>query len=252
MKFVFAAALLVTAAPALADAAGSFREGNWAAAITEGRAEATPAALILAGRAQLSVAAYQTTDKARAEALIALAEKDFDAALARAPGNVEAQLQKAIAVGYRAKLAKSRTLGKETRTRMEAVKTAHPDMAMAWAAVAGWHGGAVATLGSFIAGVALGAHARDAIAGFDQAVKLDPANPVHRTYYAQTLLDLDTANAGRAAQVLAPIAGLPVKDGFDALLRRQGIALLAALKAGDAKAAQALARRQQPFGGLTG
>ncbi len=250
MKTLIAALLLATAAPALADAAAAFRDGNWPATISEGRAEATPASLILAGRAQLSVAAYQTTDRAKALDLVGTAEKDFDAALAKAPGNVEAQLQKAIAIGYRAKLTKSRTLGKETRARMEAVKAAHPDLALAWAAVAGWHGGAVATLGSFIAGVALGAHAKDAETGFLQAIKLDPNNPVHRTYYAATLLDLDAGNAARAAQVLAPIAALPVHDGFDGLLKKQGIQLLAAIKAGNATAAQALARRLQPFGGL--
>ena len=250
MKTLIAALLLASASPALADAATAFRDGNWPAAIAEGRVEATPASLLLAGRAQLSVAAYQTSGKARALELIALAERDFDAALAKAPANAEAQLQKAIAIGYRAKLLKSRGLGKETKARMEAVKAAHPDMALAWGAVAGWHGGAVATLGSFIAGVALGAKAKEAETGFAQAVRLDPNSPVHRTFYALTLMDLDAGNAARAAQVLQPIATLPARDGFEALLKRQGIQLLAALKAGDGKAAQALARRLQPFGGL--
>ncbi len=248
MKIVIAALLLTGASPALADAAALFRDGNWPAAMTEGRAEATPAALVLAGRAQLMIAAYQTTDKARALDLIALAERDFDAALARTPGSVEAQIQKAIAVGYRAKLNKSPGLGKETKRRMEAIRAANPNLALAWAAVAGWHGGAVATLGSFIAGAVLGAHAKDAEAGFVQAIKLDPNSPVHRTYYAETLMDLDAGNAAKAAQALAPIAGLPARDGFDLAMKKQGVQLLAALKAGDAKAAQALARRLQPFG----
>lgn len=248
MRTLIAALLLAGAAPACADAAASFRSGNWPAAIAEGRAEATPASLVLAGRAQLSVAAYQTTDKTRALALVALAERDFDTALAKAPRSVEAQLQKAIAIGYRAKLTKSRTLGKETKARMEAVKTAHPEMALAWGAIAGWHGGAVATLGSFIAGVALGAKAKEAEADFVQAIRLDPGSPVHRTFYALTLMDLDARNVTRATQVLQPVASLPARDGFDALLKQQGIQLLAALKTGDAKTAQALARRLLPFG----
>ncbi len=248
MKTLIAALLLASAAPALADTAQSFRDGNWAAAVTEGRAEATPAALVLAGRAQLNIAAYQTTDKTRALDLVALAEKDFDAALAKTPASADAQLQKAIAIGYRAKLTRSPGGGKETRRRMEAVKAANPNLALAWAAVAGWHGGAVATLGSFMAGTVLGAHAKEAFSGFEQAIKLDPNSPVHRTFYAENLLDLDTANAAKAAAVLAPIASLPVKDGFDALLKKHGMMVAAALKAGDVKAAQALVRRLQPFG----
>ena len=85
MKTLIAALLLASAAPALADAASVFRDGNWPAAIAEGRVEATPASLLLAGRAQLSVAAYQTSGKARALELIALAERDFDATLTKAP-----------------------------------------------------------------------------------------------------------------------------------------------------------------------
>lgn len=246
-----AALLLANAAAAFADAAQSFHDGNWAQTIAQGRAEATPAALVLAGRAQLNIAAYQTTDKARALELIATAEKDFDAALVKAPNSADAQIEKAIAIGYHAKLTRSPGLGKETKKRMEAVKAAHPDMALAWAAVGGWHGGAVATLGSFLASTFLGAHAKDAEADFAQAIKLDPTNPVHRTYYAMTLLDIDSANAAKAAAVLAPLPGLPTKDGFDALMKKQGLQLAAALKAGDAAAAQMLARKLQPFAGMT-
>ncbi len=248
---LLSAVALAVASPALADAAQAFHDGNWAQAVTQGQAEGTAAGFVLAGRAQLNIAAYQTPDKTRALDLIAAAEKDFDAALAKAPNSADAQLQKAIAVGYHAKLTRSPGLGKETRKRMEAVKAAHPDMALAWAALGGWHGGAVATLGSFLASTFLGAHAKDADADFAQAIKLDPTSPVHRTYYALTLLDIDSANAAKAAAALVPLAGLPVKDGFDALMKKQGLQLAAVLKAGDAAAAQALARKLQPFAGMT-
>ncbi len=235
-------------APALADAAAAFRDGRFAAAITQGRAEATSASLVLAGRAQLAVAAYDTRSKARALELVGSAEKDFDAALARAPNNVEAQLQKAIVIGYRAKLTRSPGLGKESRQRFEAVRDAHPDVATAWAGIGGWHGSAVATLGSFMANMALGAKASAVAPAFDKAIQLDPNNPIHRVIYAETLLDLDKGNAGKAAAVLQNIGQLPARDGFEALLRGQGVAIAAALKAGDAVAAQATARRLQPFG----
>lgn len=241
---------LAFAGPALADAAASFQGGKWPAAITQGRAEATPASLILAGRAQLAVAAYETRDKAQALALVQRAEADFDAALAKAPGNVDAQMQKAVAIGYRAKLTKAPGLAKDSKARFEAVRAAHPDSALAWSAIGGWHGGAIATLGNFMASTMLGAKAAEIDRNFAQALKLDPNSPSMRTIYALTLLDLDKNNSAKAAALLNGIGTMPARDGFEALLRAQGVQLAAAIKAGDAKAAQATARRLQAFGGL--
>jgi hypothetical protein len=250
MRVLLTLLLATSATPALADAAGAFRDGKWPAVVVQGRQENTVDSLILAGRAQLNIAAFNTRDKAQAMALVAEAEKDFDAALAKAPGNAEAQLQKGVAIGYRAKLTKSPGLGKDSRRRFEAVRAANPQMAMAWAAVAGWHAGAVATLGSFMANAVLGAKAAEVDPGFQKAIRMEPANPVHRAYYAMVLLDLDKANAAKAAQALQGIGQLPASDGFEAMARQQGQVLANSLKAGDAAASQALARRLQAFGTL--
>jgi hypothetical protein len=250
MKIWLAALLLGVASPAFADAAASFRDGKWPAVITQGRAQATPASLVLAGRAALVQAAYGTADKAKALDLIAAAERDFDAALLKAPNNSDAQFQRAVATGYRAKLTKSPGLGKESRKGFEAYRTARPNDALGWAAVAGWHGGAIATLGSFMAGTMLGAKKAEVETGFKQAFKLDPTNPVHRVFAAQTLLDLDAGNAALAAATLQGVGQLPARDGYEAMLRAQGVQIAAALKAGDAKAAQALSRRLAAFGSL--
>lgn len=243
-------AALAAATPALADAAAAFRDGKWPAAITQGRAEATPASLVAAGRAQLAIAAYETRDKAQALALVERAEKDFDAALAKNPRDIAAQMQKAVAIGYRAKLTKSPGLGKDARQRFEAVRAAHPENGLAWSAVGGWHGGAIATLGNFMASTVLGAKSAEIDRNFGQALKLEPNNPGFRTIYAMTLLDIDRNNAAKAATILNGVGTMPTSDGFDALLRAQGAQLAAALKAGDTKAAQALARRLQAFGTL--
>ena len=249
-KFVLLSGLaaLTIATPALADAAASFQGGKWPAAIAQGRSEATPASLTLAGRAQLAVAAYETRDKAAALALVERAEKDFDAALARNPGDVAAQTQKAVAIGYRAKLTKSPGLGKDARRRFEVIRAANPLNATAWAAVAGWHGGAIATLGNFMASTVLSAKKDEIDPGFAKAFKLDPTNPVHRVIYAQTLLDMGTDNALKAAQALQGIGQMPAHDGFEALVRSQGVQIAAALKTGDVKAAQRLSRQSQAFG----
>ncbi|WP_164156257.1 hypothetical protein [Sandarakinorhabdus rubra] len=241
------ALLVALAAPAQAAAVDDFRAGNWAAAARSGRTENDVAGLILAGRARLAIAGYQTAEKAQALALVAEAEADFDAALARAPGNVEAQLQKAVAIGYRAQLTRGIGLAKETRRRFEAVRAAHPDNSLAWAALGGWHGGSIATVGSFLAGTALGAKKSEMERCYAQALKLAPGLPSTRTFFAIALLDLDADNAARAAAVLKGIETLPAGDGFEALQKRFGIELAAALAKGDARAAQATARKLKAF-----
>lgn len=250
MKILVAAMLLAAASPALADANASFRDGKWAAAVAQGRAEATAPSLVLAGRAALVQAAYFTSDKAQALALVGAAEHDFDAALAKSPGNMDLLLQKAIATGYRAKLTKSAGLGKESRRGFEAYRAARPNDALGWAAVAGWHGGAIATLGTFMAGTVLGAKKGEIETGFQRALKLDPTNPVHRVIAAQTLLDLDAGNAPQAASILQGIGQLPAHDGYEAMVRARGVQIAAALKTGDEKAAQAVSRRLAAFGSL--
>ena len=243
----FAALLLVLASPASAAAIDGFRTGDWAAVVRDGRAENTVDSLILAGRAQLSIAGYQTTDKARALALVTAAEKDFDTAIARAPANVEAQLQKAVAIAYRAQLTRGIGLAKETRRRFEAIRNAHPENSLVWGALGGWHGGAVATVGSFLASTALGAKKSEMERNYAQALKLAPGVPSTRVFFAITLLDLDADNAKRAAGLLKGLENLPANDGFEAMLKRQGLELAAVLAKGDADAAQATARKLKAF-----
>jgi hypothetical protein len=123
---------------------------------------------------------------------------------------------------------------------------AHPELALGWAAVAGWHGGAIATLGNFMASNVLGAKAAEVDVGFANALRLEPTNPVHRVIYAMTLLDMDKKNSAKATAAIQGVGQLPARDGFEALLRSQGV-----LKTGDAGAAQLLSRRLQAFGTLS-
>ena len=242
-----AALLLVLANPASAAAIDEFRAGDWAAAVREGRAENSVESLILSGRAGLAIAGYQTNDKARALAIVAAAEKDFDTALAREPSNMQAQLQKAIAIAYRAQLTRGIGLAKDTRRRFEAIRAAHPENSLVWGALGGWHGGAVATVGSFLAGTALGAKKSEMERCYAQALKLAPGLPSTRVFFAITLLDLDAGNSVRAAGLLKGLESLPAQDGFEAMLKRQGLELAAVLARGDAAAAQAMARKLKAF-----
>ncbi len=254
MKPLLIAAALLLAAPALAapSAASRFAAGPSPVASAAGAAEATPAALVIAGRAQLQIAAYQTTDKARARSLIAAANNNFDAALAKAPGNADATLQKIVAAGYVAKLDQSPGGAKAMKKALDGFLAAHPDNAVAWAVLGGWNGGAVASAGKFVAGTVLGANLGNMTKAFDRAMALAPTDPAHPSFYALTLLDIDDDNAAKAKALLTRAAAMSASDGYSIALKNAGAGVLKLLNAGDTKGAQAAARRLLPFGLLAG
>lgn len=249
-KFAIAVALLAMGAPALADTATLFRDGKYAEAAQAGAKEATPEARVLAARSLLALAAFRTADKARAMAMCNDAAALVDAALVQKPGYGPAILQKGIALGYLAKLERSQGKGKAARKWMDDARTAMPNDAFAWAALGGWHGEAVATLGGFLAGAALGAKKAEAIKAFDTALTKPGAGAVVPTYYAFTLLSLDAGNAPRATALLTQAARATPADAFEALLKRHAEQVLPLLAKKDVAGARALAKRLQPFGTL--
>ncbi len=250
IRTIAAALALCAAQPAFATAATLFRDGHFAEAATAGHAENTAAALILAGRAELIVASFDTIERDRARTLVDAADHDFDAALVLAPGSLEGALMKAQSTGYRGKLAKSPGLAKETRQRFETVLARDANYGLAWSSLAGWHAGAVATLGKFLAGTVLGANTKTALADFETGLAKDPKNPVQYAFFALSLLDLSTDNGARATELLQTLARLPARDAYESLLKRETAPVLPLLTAGDVKGAQTLARRLLPFGKL--
>lgn len=247
-KFAIAVAILAIGAPALADTASLFRDGKFAEAAQAGAREGTPEAQVLAARSLLAVAAYRTADKPRAIALCNEAGALADAALKQKPGYGPAILQKGIAVGYVSKLERSQGKGKAARQLMDAARAAMPNDAVAWAALGGWHGEAVATLGGFLAGAALGAKKAEAIKAFDTALTKSGAGAAVPTYYAFTLLSLDADNAPRARALLTQATRAAPGDAYDVLLKRQAEQVLPLLVKNDVAGARALAKRLQPFG----
>lgn len=250
MKRLIAALLLASAPVHAGPTTDLFREGRFAEAAQAGVKEGTPEAQVLAARSLLSVAAYRTADKARARAICVQAIAILDGVLAKAPRDLDAQLQKGIAIGYIAKLDRSPGGAKEARKFMDAVKAARPNDALAYAALGGWHGESIATLGGFIAGSVLGAKRAEFERNFERALALDPKTPVHPTFYAFTLLALDADNAPKATDLLARAVKLPANDGFEALLKSQAAQVLPLLQKRDIDGARRLAKRLQAFGTL--
>jgi tetratricopeptide (TPR) repeat protein len=275
MKKYLALSLLLTAAPALATPAEeAFKTGQFAQAASLARAncleqidqltkiEATADATLkikntaasacaLAARATLTVAAYQTNDRARADGLINTAYADTQIALAQIPNHIEGTLQTAVALGYRAKLAQSPGIAKDAKKYMERAIALAPNNAFASLALAGWNGEAVADIGSFIAGTVLGAKKDTAIKYYEQALKLDPASPTVHVLYAFNLYRLDAKKyAPRVTQLLTSAVALKPRDGFELMNINNARDVLVGLQSKDEKRTTALIKRLQPFGAV--
>jgi len=244
-------ALLLATPAAATPSADAFAAGRFAEAATAGRAEATPASLVTAGRATGAIAVWQTRDKARARELLGQAEQDLARALKADAGNLDALLQHGIVVGYIAKLENSPGLAKQARRSFDAVLAKQPKDVLALGAMGGWHGESVATLGSFVAGTALGAKKAESLRFFNEAMAQNPEGASIPTFYGFTLLSLDAGNAPQAKALLARADKAKAADGFEALMQRNAREVLALLNKGDAAAARTAARRLSPLGAVS-
>jgi tetratricopeptide (TPR) repeat protein len=237
-------------APAAAQPAQDlFAAGEFSAAMEAARSLNTADGDALAARAALTVAAFEASDRPRAESLIDQAMKDANRALSRQATHVEATLQLAIATGYRAKLRQSPMLARQARKLMEQAMARAPGNAFAWAALGGWHGESVADLGGFIAGTVLGAKKAEAFRYYDGALERDPSSPTIHTFYAFNLVRLDEkAYSKRIKNLLTRAVALKPRDGFEQLISNQARDVLTALLAGETRRATVLTNLYQPFG----
>ncbi len=155
--------------------------------------------------------------------------KAAQAILARQPNDREAQLQQAIAVGYRAKLKKGFGDAKEARRLMEALIAVDPGNAEAHAALAGWHFDAVAQLGGFVARTVLGAKKSEGVAQMDAALRLGGNRALFPGMAALMRIQADRDDAG-----LSPHARHPGEHGRSPNADRPGGAARGRRRAGAA------------------
>ncbi|MFC0202818.1 hypothetical protein [Novosphingobium soli] len=201
-------------------------------------------------RELLTTAAFQTTDKGRALALIGQAIAGSERILTTRPRDREATLQRAIAIGYRGKLTRSRSdvrASLEQFERLAAEDARDPEAQMV---IAGWHLGAIDQLGSLLARTALGAKAKVGETALNRAVTLGG----HRAFYPgmAALLQIrnDHADVARARRWAEAAAAAQTPSVLDMQMKRAALAILPALQANDGKKAAMLARKLLPFGRL--
>lgn len=205
-------------------------------------------AALASARDALTVAAFQARDKATALAQIAQAQAQAEAELKAKPGDREATLVRAMAIGYRAKLTRSKGDAIQARRVFESLAASDPRDPQAQVAIAGWHMDSIADVGRMLAGAVLGAKSATGLAALDRAAALGGAT--HATYPAIASLmriRYDSADVARARQLAEAATQAPVVTPLDRIMQRNAAAILVPLRAGDGRAASALAVKLLPF-----
>lgn len=199
-------------------------------------------------REMLVMAGFTTRDKATAITQVTQAHAGAEAILAQHPADREALMQRALSLGYLAKLHGSRRDALAARREIEALAAANPADAEAQMAIAGWHLNSISELGPMMARTALGARSATGYAALDRAVTLGGDRAMFPAMAGLMRIRNDPADMARARGLIEAGLAAPATAPIDRIMQRAGSAVLAQLKAGDGKTASELARRLLPFG----
>lgn len=195
-------------------------------------------------------AAFMTHDKAEALTLVNDAYVQTKATLAQAPGDREARLQQALAIGYRGQLSRSLPDAKAAHAALAEFAAANPRDPEAQIAIAGWHLTAVGDLGNFLAKSVLGASRAQGLASLDQAVALGGNHAFFPGYAALIRIKLNSSDVATALQLAQRSAGDQATTPIDRVVQQRAARLVPLLQAGDGAAASRLAAQLLPFGSL--
>lgn len=211
---------------------------------------AAPAAAAASPRATLVTAAFQTNGKTQALALVNQAIKSLDAALAKQPGDRDAQLQQGIAYGYRGKLTRSLGDARRGRDLLTAFANRHPSDPEAQIALGGWHLTVITEVGGFVGSSALGASKSKGLAALNKAVNLGGNRAFFPAYAGLARVALDAKDAPAAKLLLDKAVNASAPTEVDRITQAAAKRVAALIRAGDNKAASHLAKQLLPFGRL--
>ena len=198
-------------------------------------------------RELLTQAGFVDRDRAVALAKIDRASQLAAQTLARSPGDQEAALMQAMALGYRSKLTGSRTQAIAARKQYEALVARFPRSAEAWAALGAWHVSVIGKLGALVGRAVAGAQRSIGYAALDRSVVLGGDRAMFPGLAGMLRLALDPEDArGRALVQAASKA--PAPTPVDGYVRRASNAVLATANSGNPKATKATADKLLPFG----
>jgi hypothetical protein len=191
------------------------------------------------GRETLIQTAFVVRDRDAALAQLASVEASSAAALAKAPGDSEALLSRAMATSYRAKLTHSRSDALSAKVQFEALVAKNPRDAEALAALGAWHLSAVKALGALVA--------RGGLAAIDRALAVGGDRALFPGIAGLLRLAIDPSDP-RGATLIAQAAHASTMTTVDRLVQRRAAQLELVLKGGNTKLIQALANRLLPLG----
>lgn len=211
---------------------------------------APAAAMAETPRELLTAAAFQTTAESRALTLVGRAIAASDKILVARPGNHEATLQRGVAIGYRAKLTRSRSDARTSLEIFERLAAQNPRDAEAQMAIAGWHLDAIDQLGGFMARTVLGAKSDAGEAALVRAVALGGDRAFFPGLAAMMQIRKDPGDVAQARRWAEAAAAAQTPTPLDVLMKRAAVAILPALRANDGERAAALTRKLLPFGKL--
>lgn len=211
---------------------------------------ASPAAAESA-REVLVGAAFSARDRAVALASVASALTTAEASLARNPADREAQLQRALAIGYRGKLKRHRGDVQVARKHFESLVASAPRDPEAHMALAGWHLGAIVELGPFLARTTLGARKDRGLKALDAALAAGGGRAVFPAFASFNRIQLDPSDVAGARTLAEAAVKGRVARPEDRIMQRYAAQLLPLLRAGNGKAAAAMADKLMPFGRLS-
>jgi len=194
-------------------------------------------------------AAFTGTVRADALRQVMSAEAGAIALLARDVHDREAQMTKAIARSYIAKLRNSRSDALAARLQFEALAAADPKDPEAQAAIGGWHIESLATLGSMVARMALGARKAVGIDALDRSVVLGGNRAMFTGLAALLRAELDPGDPRVRPLAEAAVNGT-APTALDRTIQKSAAELLMAMKTSDAATIKALCKRLLPFGRL--
>jgi hypothetical protein len=232
---------LVFGAPApllaagLGDAVVRYEQGDLAGAASVARSLATAKGFALAARATLVQAVYLSPD-ADKQALVERAAADAEAALARDPDYVDAQLQLAIALGQLAELedplsAHLNGYAGQGKALIDRALALDPDNTWAHALLGMWHLSVVARAGDALAASLYRANRETGVKLCAETMAEPRAAFALKYGCARTLFELDPAQfAGTAEQALAAVRQAAPRDAADRLVQAAAGRLLAELE----------------------
>lgn len=206
------------------------------------------AAMAETPRETLAIAAFHAPTKAAALAGLGKALGEANAILARTPGDYEARLQRAIAMGYQAQLTRSLGGAKDAHQQFAALVAERPNDPEALITLASWNMTAVTNLGGFVASAMLGASKAQGLQLLDRAVARGTAHALFPGYAAMLRIALNPGDVPTALALAQAAAKAPATTPIDREIQRRAARLLPLLQAGDGRGAAALAKRLMPLG----